>query len=123
MADTSLGTKTLRSAFWAYGSYVGGRLLVLASVAILARVLVPEDFGLVALALTFTALLETVNDFGLNQALIVSKEEDVETKSNTVFFYGLAIALGGALVIVAIAPLVARFFDERICCRWSWSCR
>jgi lipopolysaccharide exporter len=112
VADTSLGTKTLRIAFWAYGSYVAGRLLVLASVAILARVLVPEDFGLVALALTFTALLETVNDFGLSQALIVSKEEDVETKSNTVFFYGLAIALGGALVIVAIAPLVARFFDE-----------
>ncbi len=112
LADASLGTKTLRSAFWAYGSYVGGRLLGLATIAILARVLVPEDFGLVALALTFTTLLETLKDFGLSQALIVSKDEDLETKSNTVFFYGLAVALSTALVIVAIAPLVARFFDE-----------
>ncbi len=112
MADTSLGTKTLRSAFWAYGSYVGGRLLVLVSVAILARVLVPEDFGLVALALTFTALLETFRDFGLSQALIVSKEDELETKSNTVFFYGLGIALCGMIITIALSPLIARFFDE-----------
>jgi hypothetical protein len=37
---------------WAYGSYVGGRLLVLGSTVVLARVLTPDDFGLVALALT-----------------------------------------------------------------------
>ena len=111
-ADTSLGTKTLRSAFWAYGSYIGGRLLVLVSIAVLARVLVPEDFGLVALALTFTALLETFRDFGLSQALIVSKEEELETKSNTVFFYGIVIAICGAVITCAVSPLVAKFFDE-----------
>lgn len=108
----SLGTRTIRSMFWAYGSYVGGRVVVLASVAVLARLLAPREFGLVALALTFTALLETIKDFGLGQALIVSKEEDLEERANTVFWYGMLIGVGGCLVIVAIAPLVAAFYDE-----------
>ena len=56
----TLGTRTLRGMLWAYGSYVGGRALVLVSTAILARLLNPADFGLVALALIFTALLESV---------------------------------------------------------------
>jgi O-antigen/teichoic acid export membrane protein len=108
----SLGTRTIRSMLWAYGSYVGGRVVVLASVAILARVLAPRDFGLVALALTFTALLETIKDFGLGQALIVSKEEDLEARANTVFWWGMIIGTAGCLVIVAIAPLIADFYGE-----------
>jgi O-antigen/teichoic acid export membrane protein len=108
----SLGTRTVRSMFWAYGSYVGGRLVVLASVAVLARLLAPRDFGLVALALTFTALLETIKDFGLGQALIVSKDEQLEERANTVFWWGMLIGVGGGLVILGIAPLVASFYDE-----------
>jgi O-antigen/teichoic acid export membrane protein len=108
----SLGTRTIRGVFWAYGSYVGGRLLVLVSIAILARLLAPRDFGLVALALTFTHLLETIKDFGLGQALVVSKEEEVEERANTVFFWSLLIGVGGALVVVGIAPLIASFYAE-----------
>ncbi len=57
-----LAAKTVRGLAWAYGSYVGGRLLVLLSTVILARVLVPADFGVVALALTFMVFLDTVKD-------------------------------------------------------------
>jgi hypothetical protein len=39
--------------FWAYGAFVGGRLLTLAAIAILARILTPAEFGIVALALAF----------------------------------------------------------------------
>ena len=48
--DHSLGTRTLRGMFWAYGAYVGGRAVVLVSTAVLAHLLTPADFGLVALA-------------------------------------------------------------------------
>ena len=110
--EKSLGTTTVRGAFWAYGSYVGGRILVLISIAVLARLLSPRDFGLVALALTFTTLLETVGDFGLGQALVVSKEENIADRANTVFIYGLGIGLAGCLITLVCSPFVADFFEE-----------
>ena len=110
--EKSLGSSTIRGAFWAYGSYVGGRVLVLISIALLARLLSPRDFGLVALALTFTTLLETVGDLGLGKALVVSKEDDIADRANTVFVYGLAIGLAGCLITIVCAPFVADFFRE-----------
>ena len=61
--------------FWAYGSYVGGRVLVLISVAILARLLTPSDFGLVGFALIVTTALDAISDLGVSQALIVVDDE------------------------------------------------
>ena len=75
-SSRSLGTRTLRGMFWAYGSYVGGRLLTLVATAILARLLTPREFGLVALAILFMFLLETLSDLGVSQALVIVKEED-----------------------------------------------
>lgn len=107
-----IGARTLRGMAWAYGSYVGGRLLVLASTAILARLLTPEDFGVVALAITFMAILEGVADLGLGQALVIQREKVVHARANTVFV--TAIGLGSALsvLLVALSPLAASFFDE-----------
>ena len=72
MSEASLGTRTLRGTAWAYGSYVGGQAVVLVSTAVLARVLSPAEFGLVALALIFVTLLDTVSDLGLGPALVIS---------------------------------------------------
>jgi O-antigen/teichoic acid export membrane protein len=46
-------TRTLAGMAWVYGAYVVSRLMVLLITAILARLLGPDDFGLVALALSF----------------------------------------------------------------------
>ena len=90
----------------------GGRLLVLASTAILARILTPDDFGLVALALTFMALLEGVANLGLGQALVVQKGEDIRERANSVFFAGVALGLTLSVTIAALSPFIASFFDQ-----------
>lgn len=110
-ASGGLGARALRGATWAYGSYVGGRLLILVSTAVLARLLGPEEFGLVALALVFTALLETLKDLGVTQALIVDRG-DGEARASTAFAFGLGsgILLWG--ITAALAPLAASFFGE-----------
>jgi O-antigen/teichoic acid export membrane protein len=99
---------------WAYGSYVGGRLLVLVSTAILARLLEPADFGLVALALVFTALLESVSDLGVGQALVIvrGEEDEVHRRAETAFAFSLALGAALTLVTAAVAPLAALFFDQ-----------
>jgi PST family polysaccharide transporter len=97
---------------WAYGSYIGGRLLVLVSTAILARLLTPSDFGLVALALTFMAFLDTVKDLGLTQALIGAGSEEAEERTQTVFVWTVALGTVLAIVAAACGPLAADFFGH-----------
>lgn len=102
-----VASRTVRGLFWAYGAYVGGRALVLASTAVLARVLTPSDFGLVSLALVFMTFLDTVRDLGLTQALVGSAREELEEQTQTVFVG--TVAIGGllALTAAALGPLAA----------------
>ncbi len=108
--DPGVGTRTLHGMFWAYGSYVAGRMLVLGSIAILARLLSPSEFGLVAFALTATAILDGVSDLGLSQALIVSDDEDVDRKADTAWTVSVLIGLMLTLATVLLAPVAAEFF-------------
>jgi O-antigen/teichoic acid export membrane protein len=108
----SLGARTLRGMLWAFGSYGGGRLLILVATALMARLLTPEDFGLVALALTFTSLLDVLTNLGLGQALILKGDEAIDEHADTAF--GWSIVFGGcaSLLIAALSPLIAEFFNE-----------
>jgi PST family polysaccharide transporter len=103
--------RTLRGIFWAYGSYVVGRFLVLLSVAILAHLLSPSQFGLVAFALTVTALLDTISDVGVGQALVVAEDDEhFRERATTAWKVSVLLGLGLTLLTVAAAPLAARFF-------------
>jgi PST family polysaccharide transporter len=110
----TLGTRTLRGMLWAYGSYVGGRVLVLVATAILARLLDPAEFGLVALALVFTALLESVADLGVGQALVVSRGDAATEARRAETAFAISLALGALLALgaAALAPLAALVFDQ-----------
>jgi PST family polysaccharide transporter len=107
-----VATRTLRGMFWAYGSYVAGRLLVLVSVALLARLLAPADFGLVALALTFTVVLDAVSDLGVSQALIIAAEDDLGEKADTAWTVSVLVGTLLAVVAAALGPVAAVFFDQ-----------
>jgi O-antigen/teichoic acid export membrane protein len=108
----SLGTRTLRGTAWAYGSYVGGQALVLVTTAILARVLTPGEFGVVALALVFITLLDTVSDLGMSPALVISREDELRERAMTVFVFTVALGALLSALTVAVAPLAALFFDQ-----------
>ena len=99
-----VGVRTLRGMFWAYGSYVGGRILVLVSVAILAHLLTPSEFGLVGFALTVTALLDTISDLGVGQALVVAQDDEEFTeKATTAWTLSVLLGLGLTLLTVAVS--------------------
>jgi PST family polysaccharide transporter len=107
-----LAARTVSGMFWAYGSYVGGRLLVLVSTVVLARVLVPADFGVVALALTFMVFLDTVKDLGLGQALIVVPDDRLSSATQTAFCWSLLLGMVLSAATALVAPVAAGFFGE-----------
>jgi lipopolysaccharide exporter len=107
-----IGRRTVRGMVWAYGAYFGSRLLSLLSIAILARLLLPEDFGLVALALSFMAFLDLVQGFGVSEALIIGHASDLDERAETAFAINVAFGLALTLVAAGIAPVAASFFHQ-----------
>ena len=90
------------------------RLVGLASTVILARLLLPEDFGLIAMASIVIGLIDVLLDFGVNVALIHNKQATQED-FDTAWTLRLAqSALAAAIVYVAAEPAAAYFRDPRV---------
>jgi PST family polysaccharide transporter len=107
----SFARVTLGNVLWAFAGTAGARLASLAGLVALARILAPEDFGLVAFALVFTTYIETVGDLGAGMALIYwpSRYDDAAQVS-----FGINIVMGvlwGGMTLL-VAPAVAAFFHE-----------
>jgi PST family polysaccharide transporter len=107
----SLADKAVTGFLWGYSAYVGGRLLKLLATAILARILFPQDFGLVAFALLMLGLLEAVRDFGIKDALIYTQER-IDEVAETAFVINLVIGTVQCLLGLLLAPLAVHFVDD-----------
>ncbi len=79
----------------------------------LARLLFPEDFGVVAMATIITDLVRRVVDVGFGAAIIQRKEVTASHLSTT-FWAGVALGIIFCVVIVAISPFVAGFFRNEL---------
>jgi len=106
-----IARKSVYGVFWNYTSFGLGKALVFITTAILARLLTPDDFGLVALATLAVSYLSILKDLGLGAALI-QRRDNVEEAANTVFTLNLLLGAGLTLAAMALAPLVAAFFRE-----------
>ena len=95
---------------WQGASFLVGKLLVLVTTIVLARLLAEEAFGLVAMALLFVSYAEMVADLGVAQALVFLPLD----RRGTDAAIGLSLATSAVLVAGAFlaAPAVARFFGE-----------
>lgn len=90
---------------------MGTRISIFIVGVILARLLTPEDFGLVAMLGVFFAVSSSLVDSGFTNALIREKQITEKDKS-TVFFINLFIAVILYLVLWFTAPLIAGFFNQ-----------
>lgn len=83
---------------------------------VLAKILFPEDFGVVGMAMVFTGFVRVLNDLGIGAALIQKKEETLtESHFHTAFWTGVGWSIFLYLIIGIIgSPLVASFYNEPI---------
>ncbi|MEP6657670.1 MAG: oligosaccharide flippase family protein [Betaproteobacteria bacterium] len=90
------------------------RGIALASVMVLARLLVPSDFGVMALAMSVLALLEILGSFGFDTALI-QRQDAARAHFDAVWTFNVALGLAMALAMAALAwPLAALYGDPRL---------
>lgn len=106
-----LARTTVTGTAWNYSAFALGKGLVFLCTILLARLLVPQDFGLVALGLLVLRFLETLGDLGVGPALIYRVEEPERTSSVAL---GINLTMGLVLTVgmILAAPLVADFFHE-----------
>ncbi len=78
---------------------------------IMARVLTPDDYGLVGMLTIFIAVFQSLVDSGFSQALI-RKLNRSETDNSTVFYFNIAVGIILYLILFLCAPLIACFFEE-----------
>jgi lipopolysaccharide exporter len=100
---------------WAAASFAGGRLLVFVATLVLAHLLVPSEFGLVAFALAVISYLQYVTDLGLGAALVYRPDAEDPKVSSTAFWIGV----GGGIVLFAVSWVIAPLLgdigpDERV---------
>jgi lipopolysaccharide exporter len=105
-----LRTRVVRGGFWVFALRITDRLFRLARTIVLARFLAPADFGLFGIALLAMSALETFSQTGFNVALI-QKKGDTKPYLDTAWTVQVIRGIILALILFAIAPYVARFFE------------
>lgn len=111
MAMTNLATKSVKAAGWVGMSQAVRLVLQFVVNVMLARLLRPSDFGLLAMVVVFTNLAWVFVEFGLSSALI-QKQDLTEEHIHSSFWFNLAMGLGLTVLFAASAPFIASFYES-----------
>lgn len=99
------------SLFWKTLERGGAQGIQFVVQIILARLLLPEDYGLIALVTIFISIANVFVQSGFNTSLIQKKDAD-EVDFSSVFYLSLAVSLVIYLVLFYFAPLIANAYQE-----------
>ena len=111
MHNTSLKSTATKGIIWSaidkfavqFGQFVVG--------IVLARILVPEDFGLMGMLAIFIALSQTFIESGLGMGLI-QRQDRKEIDFSTLFVFNLVVSSFFYLLLFFSAPFISRFFEQ-----------
>lgn len=112
MQQESLKNRTVRGVGWSAADALLGQGVMFLVGLILARLLSPEEYGLIGICLIFTTVLNGIVESGFSNALIRKKTVSDEDY-NTMFLTNLAISIVLYLFLFATAPFVADFFHRQ----------
>lgn len=103
----------INNFFWRIGESSGAQLVSFLVSIVLARLLVPEDYGVIALVTVFTSILQVFVDSGLGTALVQKKNAD-EVDFSSVFYFNVLVCLTLYAGMFVAAPAIAKFYDNPI---------
>ena len=110
---SELRDKTVKGVAWSAVDRFASQGIGFVFSIILARMLMPEDYGTVAITLIFIALIQVFVDSGFSNALI-RKADRTEQDLSTAFYFNIGVGGACFLLMFALAPLIALFFDQPV---------
>ena len=108
MEDTK--QSVFSNMIWRFAERCGAQIVQFIVSIVLARILAPEAYGIIALVTVFTTILQVFVDSGLGNALIQKKDAD-DLDFSTVFYTNIVICLVLYIGIFIASPTIARFYD------------
>lgn len=109
----SLKTSVITSLLWKFLERIGTQGVQFIVAIVLARLLSPADFGLIALVTVFVTIANVFVQSGLNTALIQKKNAD-NLDFSTVFYSCLALAIILYMGLFFGAPIIAKFYNNQV---------
>src|ERR1700745_2326306 len=106
-----LGRRALRGGIASVAMQYGNGVVQLAAAIVLARLLAPEDFGLVAIVTVFTSFAPLLIDFCLGDAT-TKRKRITRRQISSLFWLSSGIGLAIAVVVAACSPLIAWIYRE-----------
>lgn len=107
----NLKQNVFSNVIWRFAERTGAQLVGFIVSIVLARILSPSDYGIVALVSVFTTIMQVFVDTGLGNALIQKKDAD-DVDFSTVFYTNIAFCLVLYLIIFISAPLIAKLYNN-----------
>ena len=107
----SLKSKTVKGTLWSSVERFSVQGIMFVVMIIMARMLTPEDYGLVGMITIFVAVSQSLIDSGFSQALI-RKQDRTETDNSTVFYFNIAVGAALYTILFLCAPIISDFYGE-----------
>lgn len=107
----SIRTKTVKGVGWSFADNIFNQGITFLVGLVLARLLTPEEYGLIGLITIFISVFNSIVDSGFSNALI--RKNDVEDKDfNTAFITNLVISIILYALLYVCSPAISRFFTQ-----------
>lgn len=105
--------EVISSLFWKFAERIGAQGVSLIVSIILARLIAPEEYGIIALTTIFIAISNVFVESGLGTALIQKKDAD-DLDFSSVFYCNLVISIIVYMMIFIFSPVIANFYNSEI---------
>lgn len=109
----SLKNKAVRGAKWSFIDNIANLGVTFLVGLVLARLLTPAEYGIMAMIAIFIAISTSIIDSGFSNALI-RKVRIERIDYNTVFFFNLVVSIALYIILYAAAPSISVFFKEPV---------
>lgn len=116
MAESdNIKSKTIAGLFWTFAERIGAQLVSFVVSIILARLLMPEEYGIIAIVWVFINICNVFVNSGFGRALIQKKNAD-DLDFSSVFWFSMAMSTTLYIVLYIAAPWIARWYEmEQLC--------
>lgn len=110
---SNLKEKAIKGISWSFIDNIASSGITFLVGIVLARLLTPQEFGILGMIAVFIAVSNSIVDSGFSSALI--RKVDIKNIDyNTVFYFNMALGIALYILLYFIAPLISDFFNEPI---------
>lgn len=111
--NSSLKAKALSGLFWMYMERIGAQVVSFIVSIVLARLLMPEEYGVISIVMVFINVCNVFATGGFGKALVQKKDAD-DVDFSSVFYFNFAFSLFLYAILFFSAPIISSFYNMPI---------